>query len=395
MKAIHLWSSPVNNTTAKNQDMTWREKERAFAKAGINWIPAIFLIGTGVLSLILVPWYLLTHSVSTGVWVAFVLLLIWTGMSITAGYHRYWSHRAYNLHPIVQYFLLWGASMAVESSAYDWCSGHRDHHRYVDDEHADPYSSARGFFFSHIGWMLKKYPSGQYDYKNIPDLKKSRLLAFQHKHYALCVTVTNLVTLSAIGFITGDFLGTFIIAGLLRLVIMHHTTFFINSLCHMVGTRPYTDTNTARDNALMALLTWGEGYHNYHHFFQYDYRNGVKWWQYDPTKWLIAILSKIGLASDLKRVDDVTIKHAQAAMQFKNAQKRTQGSDIADKIAAEYEAFCQTVSDWQAIKTQAMAMKKNEFKDRIHEVDERLKSKYTEIETRLAEHTARLGHLVK
>ena len=183
------------------------------------------------------------------------------------------------------------------------------------------------------------------------------------------------------------------------MVLTHHCTFFINSLCHMFGSRPYTDTNTARDNAILALFTWGEGYHNYHHYFQYDYRNGVKWWQYDPTKWLIALLSKIGLAKDLKRVDDLTIKHAEVIMQFKQAQERiVKGEKSLDdhlqafkeRISAEYDAFTKTVEEWHALKAQAIELKRTEFANRLHQADEKLKEQFAQVEQKIREHSLQI-----
>lgn len=380
--------------------MSIERNSEAFEQAPINWVPAIVLLSTLFLAIAIVPWYLWTHGVGMGVWVAFAILMAWTGLSITAGYHRLWSHKSYEAHPIVKYILLLGATLAVESSVFDWCSGHRSHHRHVDDEYDDPYSSRRGFWFSHMGWMLRKYPSGQYDYKNIPDLKKDKLLALQHKYYGFWVIATNVVVLAMIGWITGDMLGTFLIAGLLRLVLTHHFTFFINSLCHMFGTRPYTDENTARDNGLLAIVTWGEGYHNYHHYFQYDYRNGVKWWQYDPTKWIIGLLAKVGLASNLKRVDDLTIKHAELTMQFKRAQERiaTGGEPSLDerlaafkeRISAEYDEFTKTVEEWQALKAKAIELKRAELADRLNEADEKLKAQLAQIETKILEQSKRV-----
>jgi len=302
-------STPTDVTI--NEVIDIRELE--FKKAPINWIPATILVATPLAAAVITPWYLLTHKVSLPVWGAFGFFMAWTGLSITAGYHRLLSHRAYKAHPVVKNFLLTGATLAVQGSAFDWCSGHRSHHRHVDHRMDDPYSAKRGFWFSHIGWMLKNYPSGKFDYKNIPDLTKDKTLQIQHKYYGLWVLAANLGLVTAAGFLVGDVWGTLVLAGLLRLVLTHHFTFFINSLCHMFGSRPYTDTNTARDNFILAIFTWGEGYHNYHHFFQYDYRNGVKWWQYDPTKWLIAALSKVGLTSELRTIDDATIKHRSTA----------------------------------------------------------------------------------
>ncbi|MEJ6068088.1 fatty acid desaturase, partial [Psychrobacter sp. 16-Bac2893] len=228
-------------TDVDNIDM----REFEFTKAPINWIPATILVATPIAAAIITPWYLFTHQVSAPVWGVFGAFMVWTGISITAGYHRLLSHRAYKAHPIVKNFLLLGSTFAVQGSAFDWVSGHRTHHRHVDDRLEDPYSAKRGFFFSHMGWMLRNYPSGKFDYKNIPDLTKDRTLQIQHKYYGLWVAALNIGAVAAIGWLLGDVWGTLVIVGLLRLVLTHHFTFFINSLCHMFGSRPYTDTNTA------------------------------------------------------------------------------------------------------------------------------------------------------
>lgn len=395
----------------KKTDPKLYAKEQAFQHAPINWIPAFVLISTPILAAVLVPWYLWTHNVGVGTWAAFAFLMAWTGLSITAGYHRLLAHRTYQAHPFVQYFLLYGATLSIQSSAFDWCSGHRRHHRYVDDEYEDPYSARRGFWFSHFGWMLKNYPSGIHNFKNIPDLTKQKVLQNQHKYYGLWIIVTNGLILTLLGWLTNDMLGVFILAGLLRLVLTHHFTFFINSLCHMFGSRPYTDTNTARDNFFLAIFTWGEGYHNYHHFFQYDYRNGIKWWQYDPTKWLIALLYKMGLATNLKTVDDTTIEYAQVQMQFKQAhlniekmskinQSNTTLSinselnNFKNKVSAEYDAFNETINEWKALKKQAIEMKKNEFSEKLHEVDDLLKEKHKNIELKIKAHSNNLEAVI-
>lgn len=377
-------------------------REFEFTKAPINWIPATILVATPIAAAIITPWYLFTHQVSAPVWGVFGAFMVWTGISITAGYHRLLSHRAYKAHPVVKNFLLLGSTLAVQGSAFDWVSGHRSHHRHVDDRLDDPYSAKRGFFFSHMGWMLRNYPSGKFDYKNIPDLTRDKTLQIQHKYYGLWVLAMNVGFVAAVGWLLGDVWGTLVLAGLLRLVLTHHFTFFINSLCHMFGSRPYTDTNSARDNFILAIFTWGEGYHNYHHFFQYDYRNGVKWWQYDPTKWLIAGLSKLGLTSELRTVDDTTIKHAEVQMQFKAAQQQIDtasgnGLDLPhamksfqERIKFEYDAFTQTVEEWQALKAKTIELKKTEFADRLHEVENELKHDYAKIEQKILTHNSNL-----
>lgn len=370
-----------------------------FENPPINWVPAIVLISLLVATVTIVPWYLWTHSVSAGVWIAFAFFMAWTGLGITAGYHRLMAHKSYEAHPVVKYFLLLGATLAVESSAYDWCSGHREHHRYVDDKYEDPYAATRGFWFSHLGWMLRKYPSGEWDYKNIPDLKQDKILDLQHKYYGIWAIAGNIAILSLLGLALGDFWGVLVVVGILRITLTQHFTFFINSLCHTFGTRPYTDENTARDNGILAIFTWGEGYHNYHHHFQYDYRNGVKWWQYDPTKWLIAGLAKIGLTKNLKTVDDLTIRHAELTMKFKRAEKEIAKGELSlderylafkDNIATEYEAFTKTIEEWHALKAEAIRLKRIEISEQFHEAERQLKVNLNDIERKIIAHSQAL-----
>lgn len=394
--------SPLKTFVSKNGPTKMTEHRQApstdksanFDNPPINWTPAIVLLSTLFLALTAVPWYLYAYGVSGAVWAWFVVFMVWTGMSITAGYHRLLAHKTYETHPAIKYFLLLGATLAIESSAFDWCSGHREHHRHVDDEFDDPYSARRGFWFSHLGWMLKKYPSGEFDYKNIPDLKKDKILQLQHKYYGFWVVATNVGIVGLLGLALGDVVGTLLVVGILRIVLTHHFTFFINSLCHMFGSRPYTDENTARDNPWLAIFTWGEGYHNYHHHFQYDYRNGVKWWQYDPTKWFILGLSKIGLAKNLKTVDDLTIRHAELTMKFKRAEQAIQNTSLDERYMAfkarindEYEAFSQTVEAWQTLKAEAIRLKKMEITDNIHEAEIALKQKLAQIEANIKAHS--------
>ena len=161
-----------------------------------------------------------------------------------------------------------------------------------------------------------------------------------------------------LGVIHGDIIGTMLLVGVLRIVITHHTTFFINSLAHMWGKQPYTDTNTAKDSPLIALITYGEGYHNFHHHFQTDYRNGVRWWQFDPTKWLISGLSWAGLASNLRRVPTFKIREAQIKMQFNQASQQLESSHLANleawksSLEKEYDEFLVTLSEWTSLRAE-------------------------------------------
>ena len=130
------------------------------------------------------PWYGIKHGYSAGIWAFAAFFLVANEMSITAGFHRLWAHKAYEAHWLLRAFYFVFGTMALQNSVFVWASGHRRHHLHVDDNEKDPYSSGRGFWFSHIGWMLRDYKSGEVDLSNIPDLKRDRMLAFQHKHYA-------------------------------------------------------------------------------------------------------------------------------------------------------------------------------------------------------------------
>jgi stearoyl-CoA desaturase (delta-9 desaturase) len=362
-------------------------------KPPINWPTTLMFILTPLSAAVLVPWYGIVHGFSAGSWGVFVFFIVACGMSVTAGYHRLWAHRTYEASTPLKILYLIFSSMALQNSALVWCSGHRIHHLHVDDNDRDPYSAGRGFWFSHIGWMLRYYPSGNPDFSNARDLERDPLLAFQHRHYLAIAIGINVVLTIGAGFLVGDVWGTFILAGLLRVVVSHHFTFLINSLAHMWGTRPYTDENSARDNPVLAVLTHGEGYHNFHHIFAHDYRNGVRWWQWDPTKWLVASMQFLGLARRLKRTPAFQIQRALLAMQFQRAQEKLANSALAvrgranvdslrERIAQEYESFLSAVSEWARVKEAWYAEKKRSviehweqasFQKQLREIEDALK----------------------
>ena len=373
-------------------------------KAPINWPALIVLTLTPLAALVLIPWYAWSHDFSMAAWVSFVIVLALNGLSITAGYHRLWSHRAYEASWPVRFVLMIFGTMTVQNSILNWSSGHRNHHRYVDDLDLDPYSAKRGFWFSHIGWMLRDYPSGHLDYKNSPDLLKDKMVMFQHNYYVPLALATNFGIPLAIGYMVDDVAGVMLLAGLLRLVVSHHFTFFINSWAHVSGKQPYTDTNTARDNPVLALFTWGEGYHNFHHIFQYDYRNGVKWWQYDPTKWLIYGLSRVGLASNLRRIPRYTIVKAEVEMKFKRAEQslavyglefKQDIKTLKEKISQEYESYKQTANAWTQLKEQELQAKKEQVSQSIKTADQKLRAEFKQVELKMAAHSERMQTLLK
>ena len=358
--------------------------------APVNWVTAIVFTVTPLAALIFVPWHGFAHGYSLAAWISFVLILAATGMAITSGYHRLWAHRTYQAHWSVRLIYLFFGTMALQNSVLIWASQHRMHHQFVDDVDRDPYSAKRGFWFSHIGWILRNYPSGEPDFTNAKDLQRDPMVMFQHRYYVPLAVGLNFALPLAIGFAVGDPLGVFLLAGLLRLVVNHHFTFFINSLAHMWGSQPYTDENSARDNGALALITYGEGYHNFHHIFQNDYRNGVRWWQYDPSKWLIATLSGLGLASDLKRVPDMWIQRAQVAMQFKRMERALERKRAHDehferlkaRVGEEAAAFRKALEEWARVRDEWVGDRKRRlllkweeasFRSRLREIEYRLR----------------------
>jgi stearoyl-CoA desaturase (delta-9 desaturase) len=280
----------------------------------VNWPTSSFLIGTFLLSLTLVPAYIWRFGLDWFQVALFLVMFFAVGFSITLGYHRLYSHLTFQAHWSVRLFTLIFGAAAFENSVLLWACEHRAHHKHVDDED-DPYNIREGLFQAHIGWLLFKLkPPPPFD--NVVDLQKDRLVIWQHRYIHWIGAIVAFGLPAAIGYAWGGWttaLGAFLIAGVARVVAVQHCTFCINSLCHYIGKQTYSSKCSARDSWLMSLVTFGEGYHNYHHEFPYDYRNGVKPWQFDPTKWIIWTLSKIGLACKLRRVPAETIFRAELA----------------------------------------------------------------------------------
>ncbi|MDX1625055.1 MAG: acyl-CoA desaturase [Wenzhouxiangellaceae bacterium] len=347
---------------------------------------AIFFALTNLAAVTLVPWWGIVHGYQAEAWIAFGVLLSLGGMSITTGYHRMWSHRTFKARwPARVLFALFGG-MALQNSVRVWAARHRVHHRHVDDVERDPHSIRSGFWHAHIGWMLRNWPTSEVDFSNVRDLDADPVVAWQHRYYWPLVWTMNLGIPIALGLWAGDVVGMLLLAGVLRLVASHHFTFFINSLAHTWGRRPYSEENTAVDNGLIALLTWGEGYHNYHHAFQHDYRNGIRWWQYDPSKWLINAMAWTGLAYDRKRIPEFRIRRARLSAEFHRLQRRVEAGPAQpgwrELFEQEFQQFRETVAQWQAIQVRRVEAgadalrdrwQRTELHTRIKELDYRLK----------------------
>lgn len=274
-------------------------------KKEFNWGPGLFLLIYQPLLLLSLPFYFYYFTPSWSMIAISIILLYLTGLSITAGYHRFYSHRSYRTNSVVEGIMLFFASMAGQGSALRWSFDHRLHHAFVDTDN-DPYSIKKGFWYAHFLWILEKPRT--IDPKVVPDLMRNPLVQFQHKHSHLLMVATNVLVFFLVGLLTGDYVGSFFLACWTRMFALHHFTWFINSLAHTWGDKPFCQEQTAVNNFVIALLTFGEGYHNFHHTFANDYRNGIRWYHFDPTKWLIWGMNKLGLTSQLKRMDNATIK---------------------------------------------------------------------------------------
>ncbi|KAJ3006583.1 UNVERIFIED_CONTAM: hypothetical protein HDU68_003991 [Siphonaria sp. JEL0065] len=259
----------------------------------------------------------------------------WSGLGITAGYHRYWSHRSYDATLLWQWIMMAAGSSAMEGSIKWWSRGHRVHHRFTDTP-KDPYNAKYGFFWSHMGWMIMK--QGRLATVDVSDLSVDWLVRFQHKHYPLIsVFMAFGVPTLVAGLGWGDWLGGFFFAGVARLVFVHHATFCVNSLAHYIGDYTFDDKRTPKDHFLTALITCGEGYHNFHHEFPADYRNAIKVYQYDPTKWLIWFASLVGLAYNLKCFPQNEIEKGRIMMlekEIADEKQKLNGKPVPSRIVA-------------------------------------------------------------
>ncbi|RKF17855.1 acyl-CoA desaturase [Alginatibacterium sediminis] len=333
------------------------------SKPPLLWLNVFIFTASFVLGVLVTPWYAYNFGLS---WVHFVCLVAafsFSNLSITAGYHRLWSHKTYQANWVLRLLFAIGGALSLQNSALHWSSYHREHHKHVDHKHKDPYSASRGFWYSHIGWMLREYSHlEKLDYKNCRDLKKDKIVMWQHQHYAVLALLTNLGMPLVLGLIFNDILGMFLVVGALRLLLSHHSTFFINSLAHIWGRQTFTDKNSARDNGILAILTFGEGYHNFHHLFENDYRNGVYWWHYDPTKWLIASCSWFGLSSNLRTTPQLRIEKARAKMQLQMTHKKMASIDACPSLIAniehEFEAMMACMASYYESKKQLLQNKR-------------------------------------
>ncbi|WNC71866.1 fatty acid desaturase [Thalassotalea psychrophila] len=339
-------------------------------KPRLLWINILVFLATFLIAAVAVPYRAITHGFDSFEIIAAITCFCFCGLSITAGYHRLWSHRTYKAHASVRFIYAIGGAFALQNSILHWSSDHRVHHKHVDNNDIDPYSAKKGFWFSHIGWMLRDYHRETYNnYDNVRDLQKEKIVMWQHKNYLLLTIITNFGIPIGLGFLHGDIWSSVLLIGVMRLVLSHHTTFFINSLAHIWGKQTYTKKNTARDNGILAFFTFGEGYHNFHHIFENDYRNGIRWFHFDPTKWIIKGCNYLNLAHSLRKTPEDKIAKAKAHMQLVNSQNKLQHSihaeELITKLQHEYDLLIEQMTLYYETKKKLIAQKSNKLSEDV------------------------------
>ncbi len=340
-------------------------------KSNINWSTLIFLVGYHILLVILLPVYLYFYTPSWTLMLSSAALLYISGLSITGGYHRLFSHNTYKTTGIIEVIYLFFATMATQGGALRWSHDHRIHHAHIDKDE-DPYTVKRGFFHAHMLWMFKN--QNPIKEKIVSDLIRNKALMFQHKYYEILMVITNVIGTVFIGWLSNDYFGGFVFGWLLRQFLLHHFTWFINSLAHYWGHQNYSTEHSAVDNYVISLLTFGEGYHNYHHTFAYDYRNGIRWYHFDPTKWLIWSLNKVGLASDLKKVSNARIaeqmikEHKRALLEKLTESFVEKREELEQKVSYFTENLIDKLSKLNTLMQEYKASKKTAGKAHVQEL---------------------------
>jgi len=305
------------------------------------------------------------------------LALVWTGVPmravvlgaalyfvrmffITAGYHRYFAHRSYRLPRWAQLVMAVGGTTALQKGPLWWAAHHRDHHRYSDTEQ-DVHSPIRGFWWSHVGWILcDKYSATDLD--RIRDFAKYPELRWLNRN-----DWVPPAALAGLCFAVGGWAGLVVGFGL-STVLLWHGTFLVNSLAHVVGRRRYVTTDTSRNSFVIALLTNGEGWHNNHHHYQASARQSFRWWEWDPSYYVLWLLERVGIVRDMKRPSErIMATNLVDAGHFDVGLFRTRWDAAAARLtAAGHHA------------AESLAERRQAIEDRIesarHDLDEHLRA---------------------
>ena len=227
-------------------------------------------------------------------------LLLWMAATysirmfgVTGGYHRYFSHRSYRLGRVAQFLMAFLAQTSGQKGVLWWAAHHRQHHRHSDREQDIHSPWQRGFWWSHVGWVLSNEYDA-YDQKKVADLARFPELRWLNRHHWVPTVVFAALVLGVGG------VGAFVWGYVVSTVLLYHCTFSINSVAHLIGSRRFETSDQSRNNWLLALVTFGEGWHNNHHFHMGSCRQGIRWWEIDITYGVLKLMALVGIARDLR-----------------------------------------------------------------------------------------------
>ncbi|XP_077482124.1 acyl-CoA desaturase [Stigmatopora argus] len=294
-------------------DHTYKEKQGPKPERVVVWrnVFLMTLLHLGALyGVLLVP----TASLPTLLWSTLCFLI--SALGVTAGAHRLWSHRSYKATLPLKIFLATANSMSFQNDIYEWARDHRVHHKYSETD-ADPHNAVRGFFFAHIGWLLvRKHPDVIEKGRKLElhDLLADKVVMFQRKHYKLSVLLMCfIVPMLVPWYFWGESLWVaYFVPALLRYTLVLNATWLVNSAAHMWGNRPYDQSINPRENKFVTFSAIGEGFHNYHHTFPFDYATSEFGCKLNLTTCFIDLMCFLGLATDCKRVShEMAIARAQ------------------------------------------------------------------------------------
>ncbi|VVC27061.1 Acyl-CoA desaturase [Cinara cedri] len=302
------------NSVEKNKEERMQIKSEEPVKVDIIWGIVLFFVISHLCAIY--GLYLVFASAKLQTTLFGIYVWILSGIGVTAGLHRLWSHKSYKAKWPLRFILMLMSTIAFENHIYEWCMDHRIHHKYTDTN-SDPHNAKRGFFFSHIGWLVVRRHPDYYDKCqkiDMSDLKTDNIVMFQKIFYIplLLLLCFIIPTILPVYFWNETYCNAFFVSTMLRYIFTLNMTWLVNSAAHIWGNRPYDASINPSENLSVALGSLGEGWHNYHHVFPWDYKAAeLGHYRANLTTAFIDFFALIGWAYDMKTVsNEIILKRA-------------------------------------------------------------------------------------
>jgi stearoyl-CoA desaturase (Delta-9 desaturase) len=283
---------------------------RPSVAARVGSVFAVVVPFLGLLAAVILIWNVRFSGLNlTMLLVGYVL----TTLGITIGYHRLFTHKSFRTNRVISAVLGVLGSMALQGPILQWVATHRRHHQHTDrpDDPHSPHAGGpglvawlRGLLHAHFGWFFSPGPSKEQMDRYVPDLQADPLVRWLSRLFGVWVALGLVIPAGIALAVTGSWFGAlmgFIWGGLVRIFLVHHVTWSVNSICHLWGSRPFNTHDYSRNNAIFGVLAFGEGWHNNHHAFPSSVRHGLEWWQLDVSYLIIRAMALVGLAGDLRQ----------------------------------------------------------------------------------------------